>query len=55
MPFLKGADMLIVLAIVMVLFGSTLIPKLARSWGKAIHEVKNMTQDDAKPEADLTK
>ncbi|HKN91027.1 MAG TPA: twin-arginine translocase TatA/TatE family subunit [Acidimicrobiia bacterium] len=35
-----GPDILIILAIVMVLFGSTKIPKLARSLGQASHEFR---------------
>src|SRR2546428_10833868 len=35
-----GPDILIILAIVMVLFGSTKIPKLARSLGRASHEFR---------------
>ncbi|MCA1842575.1 MAG: twin-arginine translocase TatA/TatE family subunit [Actinobacteria bacterium] len=35
-----GPDILIILAIVMVLFGSAKIPKLARSLGQASHEFR---------------
>jgi sec-independent protein translocase protein TatA len=48
-----GPDLLIILAVVMLLFGSTRIPKLARSLGHASHELKKglaeRTADDAPP------
>lgn len=37
---IEGPDILIVLAVVLVLFGSTQIPKLARSLGSASKEFK---------------
>lgn len=37
---LAGSDLLIVLGIVVVLFGGSQIPKLARSLGSASHEFK---------------
>ncbi len=37
---IEGPDILIVLAIVLLLFGSTQIPKLARSLGTAQREFK---------------
>lgn len=40
MPF-QGVELLIVLAVVVLLFGSALLPKLARSWTGAIREVKH--------------
>lgn len=40
MPNLGGPELLIVLAVGLLLFGSTRIPKLARSLGRAQHEFK---------------
>jgi sec-independent protein translocase protein TatA len=51
-----GPDLLIILAIVALLFGSSQLPKLARSLGQASHEfrkgVNQGTEDprDGKPE-----
>jgi sec-independent protein translocase protein TatA len=47
-----GPDLLVILAIVTVLFGSSKIPKLARSLGQASHEFhKGLGQGaDAEPE-----
>jgi TatA/E family protein of Tat protein translocase len=42
-----GPDILIILAIVMVLFGSTKIPKLARSLGQASHEFRKGVAEGA--------
>ena len=41
MPNLGGPELLVVLAVVVLLFGSTRIPKLARSFGRAQHEFEN--------------
>jgi sec-independent protein translocase protein TatA len=38
--FLEGPELLIVLAIVVLIFGSTQLPKLARSLGQAQREFK---------------
>jgi sec-independent protein translocase protein TatA len=49
-------ELIIVLAIVLLLFGSTRLPKLARSLGQASKEFKagarDGTAEDAKPEPD---
>lgn len=42
---LAGSDLLVVLGIVVVLFGGSQIPKLARSLGSAQHEFKKATED----------
>jgi sec-independent protein translocase protein TatA len=51
--FLEGPELLIVLAIVVLIFGSTQLPKLARSLGQAQREFKGASAevppDDAKP------
>ena len=49
--FLEGPELLIVLAIVVVIFGSSQLPKLARSLGQAQKEFKaGLTdQDSPKP------
>ncbi len=49
--FLEGPELLIVLAIVVLVFGSSQLPKLARSLGQAQKEFKaGLTdEDDPKP------
>lgn len=51
MPTLGSAELLVVLAVVILLFGSTRIPKLARSVGRAHHEFDRARQGD--PEGEL--
>ena len=54
---LEGSDLLIVAVIVLVLFGGSQLPKLARSLGEAQRELKKGMADDAKPstqESDTT-
>jgi sec-independent protein translocase protein TatA len=46
------AELLIVLAVVLLLFGSKKLPALARSLGEAAHELKNglhHTDDEVEP------
>jgi sec-independent protein translocase protein TatA len=46
-------ELLIVLAVVLLLFGSTKLPKLARSLGQASNEFKKGTQEgDTSPSGD---
>jgi sec-independent protein translocase protein TatA len=50
MPSLGAPEMLIILAVGLLLFGSTRLPKLARSLGRAQHEFKaglDSPHDDA--------
>ncbi len=44
-----GPDILIVLAVIALLFGSTQIPKLARSLGSAKKEFEKGLQSEADP------
>ena len=44
--------MLIVLAVVLLLFGSKKVPELARSLGKAQAEFKDGIRDGGKPSSD---
>ncbi len=44
--FLEGPELLIVLAIVLLVFGGTQLPKLARSLGQAQREFKNGLADE---------
>jgi sec-independent protein translocase protein TatA len=50
----SGSELLIVLLIVLVLFGGTRLPSLARGLGQAIREFKKASSEDAdsKPAAD---
>ena len=45
---LGPTELLIILVIVLLLFGSTKLPKLARSLGQAQREFKQGVSDDAK-------
>ncbi len=48
---LEGSDLLIVAIIVLLLFGGSQLPKLARSLGEAQRELKKAMNDDEKPSA----
>lgn len=52
LALLAGTDLWIVLGIVVLLFGSTQLPKLARSVGLASHEFKKGTEAGPKTEGD---
>jgi sec-independent protein translocase protein TatA len=41
MSFLGGPEMLIIMVVVMLMFGSTRLPKLARSLGQAQQEFRS--------------
>ncbi len=45
--FLEGTDLLVVLGIIVLLFGSTQLPRLARSLGSASHEFKKGADEGA--------
>ena len=48
------AELIIVLLVVLLIFGGTQLPKLARSMGQAAHEFRKGLQhgtDDEKPDA----
>jgi sec-independent protein translocase protein TatA len=45
-------ELLIGLVLVVLLFGSTQLPKLARSLGQAKNELKKASDDDAGPKGD---
>jgi sec-independent protein translocase protein TatA len=47
--FLEGPELLIVLAIVVLVFGASQLPKLARSLGQAQKEFKSATSDEESP------
>lgn len=49
---LGAPELLIVLVVVLVLFGSTKLPKLARSLGQAQGEFKKGTTDRGEPGTD---
>ena len=48
-----GTELLIILAIVLLLFGGTKLPSLARGLGQSIKEFKKASKDD--PEDDKAK
>ncbi len=49
---LGGPEMLIVLVVVLLMFGSKKVPELARSLGKAQREFKDGLTDTGKPVAE---
>ncbi|MDP1804250.1 MAG: twin-arginine translocase TatA/TatE family subunit [Acidimicrobiales bacterium] len=51
---LGGPEMLIVLVVVMLMFGSKKVPELARSLGKAQKEFKDGMRDSALPADEAT-
>jgi sec-independent protein translocase protein TatA len=48
---LGGPEMLIVLAVLLLTFGSKKVPELARSLGKAQKEFRDGQREDASPPA----
>ena len=48
---LDGADLWILLAVVVVIFGGSQIPKLARSIGSASHEFRKGIEEGSKGDA----
>ncbi|HEY2330745.1 MAG TPA: twin-arginine translocase TatA/TatE family subunit [Acidimicrobiales bacterium] len=46
LAFLEGPDLIIVLVIVLVLFGGSRLPGLARSLGEAQRELRKGQQED---------
>jgi sec-independent protein translocase protein TatA len=56
---LSGTELVVILLIVLVLFGGTKLPSLARGLGQAIREFKKAANEDAEskpaPEADASK
>ena len=49
MPF-GGQEMLIVMVVLLLLFGGSQLPKLARSIGEARKELREASRGDAGPE-----
>lgn len=54
---LGGTELVLILLIVLILFGGTRLPSLARGLGQAIREFKKASSEDAdaKPESDSAK
>lgn len=52
MPNLGGPELLIILAIVLLLFGATRLPKLGRSLGQSIRGFKSGLNEDDTDELD---
>ncbi len=42
-------ELLMILAIVLLLFGAARLPKLARSVGEAMSELRHAAEDDGRP------
>jgi sec-independent protein translocase protein TatA len=51
---IAGPDLLIIVGIIVLLFGSSQLPKLARSLGQASKEFKKGVSDEEKDDADGT-
>ena len=54
MAGLGAPELIIILVIVLLIFGSTKLPKLARSMGEAQREFKKAQDDDVKGEDTTT-
>jgi sec-independent protein translocase protein TatA len=54
LAFLEGPELIIVLVIVLVLFGGSRLPGLARSLGEAQRELKKAQREDDKPSTKST-
>jgi sec-independent protein translocase protein TatA len=60
LAFLEGPELIIVLVIVLLVFGGSKLPQLARSLGEAQREFRNASQDagtgqaSSNPSADQT-
>jgi sec-independent protein translocase protein TatA len=52
--FLEGPELIVVLVIVLLIFGGSQLPKLARSLGQAQKEFKKGLTDGHKDETDTT-
>jgi len=52
MPNLGGTELLIILAIVLLLFGATRLPKLGRGLGQSIRGFKQGLNEDAPDEVE---
>ena len=48
---LGGPEVVLVLAVVMLLFGGSKLPELAKGLGKSVKEFKNATREDGPAEA----
>jgi sec-independent protein translocase protein TatA len=48
---LGGPELIIILAIIMLLFGGSKLPDLAKGLGKSIKEFKKASRDDDPPQA----
>jgi sec-independent protein translocase protein TatA len=55
MEFLKPSELLIVLLIVLVLFGGSKLPQLARNLGQAQKEFRSGFNDGSKSDKDKSK
>lgn len=51
----KTENLIIVLVIVLLLFGSKKLPELARSLGQSVKEVRKGFEDDTKSDGDKSK
>jgi sec-independent protein translocase protein TatA len=50
-----GGELLIILAIVLLIFGGSKLPGLAKGLGQSIREFKKAAKDDGEPQPEVTK
>lgn len=55
MAFLNGWEILALLAIILLLFGASRLPKLARGLGEGVREFKNASSEEEKLKKDKSK
>ena len=55
MGSIGATELIIILAVVLLLFGATRLPKLARSLGQASKEFKRGVSEDARDEEEVAK
>lgn len=50
-----GTELIVILVIILILFGGSKLPSLARGLGQSVKEFKKASQDDDKPKAEEEK
>lgn len=51
---LGGPEVIVIFAVLLLLFGGSKLPELAKGLGKSIKEFKNASREDAEPETAST-
>ncbi len=50
-----GTELIVILLIILILFGGSKLPSLARGLGQSVKEFKKASQDDEKPKTEEAK